>query len=96
MNGEPAFDLDANERLPAQELRELQLSRMQDSFARAYPNNRSYRANFDDAGVRPDDVLDEREFKAADDKAAIEQANGWRRGGPAEVWNTHRRIRRWK
>lgn len=50
------FDLDANERLSGQELRELQLSRMQASLARAYSNNRAYRSKFDDAGVRPDDL----------------------------------------
>src|SRR3954470_11282442 len=50
------FELDANESLSGQELRELQLSRMQASLARAYANNRAYRAMFDGAGVGPEDL----------------------------------------
>src|SRR3954469_25412282 len=50
------FELDANESLSGQELRELQLSRMQASLARAYANNRAYRAKFDEAGVGPEDL----------------------------------------
>src|SRR3954469_5397029 len=50
------FELDANESLSGQELRELQLSRMQASLARAYANNRAYRAMFDEAGVGPEDL----------------------------------------
>jgi phenylacetate-CoA ligase len=56
MSGRPAFDLDANERLSVQELRGLQLSRLQESLMHAYANNRSYRTKFDEAGVRPDDL----------------------------------------
>ena len=56
MSGQPAFDLDANERLSPQELRGLQLSRLQETLARAYANNRSYRARFDEAGVRPESL----------------------------------------
>src|SRR3954464_1231841 len=50
------FELDANETLSGQELRELQLSRMQASLARTYANNRAYRAKFDEAGVGPEDL----------------------------------------
>ena len=50
------FDLDANERLSPQELRELQLSRLQESLARAYANNRFYQVKFNEAGVRPGDL----------------------------------------
>jgi phenylacetate-CoA ligase len=56
MSGQPAFDLHANERLSSQELRDLQLSRLQETVARAYTCNRSYRVKFDAAGVRPCDL----------------------------------------
>jgi phenylacetate-CoA ligase len=56
MSGQPAFDLHANERLSSQELRDLQLSRLQETLARAYTCNRSYRVKFDAAGVRPCDL----------------------------------------
>jgi phenylacetate-CoA ligase len=50
------FDVDANERLLEHDLRELQLSRMQSSLTRAYANNSAYRAKFDEARVRPEDL----------------------------------------
>jgi phenylacetate-CoA ligase len=56
MTKSQGFDLDPNKCLSGQELRELQLSRMQASLARAYSNNPAYRAKFDEAGVRPDDL----------------------------------------
>ena len=56
MNEHSSFDLEANERLSAQELRELQLSRMQASIAHIYANNQSYRGRCDAAGVRPSDL----------------------------------------
>jgi phenylacetate-CoA ligase len=56
MSGQPAFDLDANERLSSQELRDLQLSRLRETLARAYAGNRSYQAKFDAEGVSPDDL----------------------------------------
>jgi phenylacetate-CoA ligase len=56
MSGRPAFELDANERLSAQELRELQLSELRESLGHAYSNNRLYRAKFDKADIRPQDL----------------------------------------
>jgi len=56
MKGQPAFDLSANERLSSGKLRDLQLSRLQESLRHAYANNRSYRVKFDEAGVGPDDL----------------------------------------
>ena len=56
MSRQPALDLDANERLSLQELRGLQLSRLRETLAHAYANNQAYRAKFDEAGVRPDDL----------------------------------------
>lgn len=56
MTSSQDLDLDANERLSGPELRELQLSRMRASLARAYSKNPAYRRKFDDAGVRPDDL----------------------------------------
>jgi len=56
MSGQAGFDLDANERLSLKELRELQLSRLRESLARAYASNPSYRTKFDEARVRPDDL----------------------------------------
>ena len=41
-------------------------------------------------------VLDEREFQAASDEEAKRIADEWRSGQPAELWNTHRRIARWR
>jgi phenylacetate-CoA ligase len=56
MSGQRAFDLDANERLSAGELQSLQLQRLQWTLAYAYDNNPAYRAKFDAAAVRPDDL----------------------------------------
>ena len=50
------FDMDANERLSPEELRRLQLSRLRETLAAAYANNRFYRAKLDEAGVGPDDL----------------------------------------
>jgi hypothetical protein len=36
-----------------------------------------------------------REFEAADDEAAIGLAEGWRTPQPMELWNLHRKLRRW-
>jgi phenylacetate-CoA ligase len=55
MSGLP-FDIDANERLSPDALRRLQLSRLQQTLAEAYANNRAYRAKFDDVGLRPDSL----------------------------------------
>ena len=49
-----SFDIDANERLSANALRDLQLSRMQASLAHACANNPFYRSKCDAAGVGPD------------------------------------------
>jgi phenylacetate-CoA ligase len=49
------FDLDANERLSAGELAELQLARLRRSLLHAYENNRFYREAFESSAVRPDD-----------------------------------------
>jgi len=56
MTGQPAFDLDANERLSLQELRDVQLLRLRETLGRAYVNNQFYRAKFDQAGVHPADL----------------------------------------
>jgi phenylacetate-CoA ligase len=56
MSGQLPSDLDANERLSLQDLRGLQLSRLKETLSRAYTNNRFYRAKFDGAGVRPNDL----------------------------------------
>jgi phenylacetate-CoA ligase len=56
MSGQPALELDANECLSAADLRGLQLDRLRESLGRAYAHNRAYRAKFDQAGVRPDDL----------------------------------------
>ncbi len=50
------FEIDANERLSADELAELQLARLQRSLAQAYANNNFYRESFDASGGRPEDV----------------------------------------
>jgi phenylacetate-CoA ligase len=50
------FQIDANERLSAPELRALQLGRLKASLAHAYAHNPNYRRKFDDAGVRPADL----------------------------------------
>jgi hypothetical protein len=36
-----------------------------------------------------------REFEAEGDSAAIEIASGWANGGPMELWNRHRKLKRW-
>lgn len=36
-----------------------------------------------------------REFEAEDDSAAIEIADGWRNGRAMELWNRHRKLKRW-
>jgi hypothetical protein len=36
-----------------------------------------------------------REFEAADDGAALAIAEGWREGGPMELWNLRRKLKRW-
>ena len=56
MSGQLALELDANECLSAADLRGLQLDRLRESLGRAYAHNRAYRAKFDQAGVRPDDL----------------------------------------
>ena len=37
-----------------------------------------------------------REFEAADDAAAIALAEQWCTGGPMELWNRERRLKRWE
>jgi phenylacetate-CoA ligase len=49
-------DLEAVETIPADQLRELQLTRLQWSVHHAYDNVPFYRSSFDAAGVHPDDV----------------------------------------
>ena len=56
MSGQPAFDLDANERLSLQEIQSLQLERLASTLAHCYRNNHAYRAKFDEAGVHPEDL----------------------------------------
>ncbi|MGI8332418.1 phenylacetate--CoA ligase PaaK [Actinomadura scrupuli] len=51
----PAPELDAAERLDADELRALQLKRLQWTLRHAYANVPAYRKKFDAAGVRPED-----------------------------------------
>jgi hypothetical protein len=36
-----------------------------------------------------------REFEAEDDGAAIEFADGCRNGSAMELWNRHRKLKRW-
>lgn len=36
-----------------------------------------------------------REFEAATDDRAVEIAEQWRNGTPMELWNRHRKLRRW-
>ena len=49
-------DLDPIETAPVEELRALQLERLQWSVRHAYDNVAHYRAAFDEAGVHPDDI----------------------------------------
>jgi phenylacetate-CoA ligase len=51
----PAELLDAGERLSREELRALQLSRLQTTLRHAYDNVALYRKKFDEAGVAPED-----------------------------------------
>jgi hypothetical protein len=37
-----------------------------------------------------------REFEAEDDSAAIEIAAGWANGRAMELWNRHRKLKRWE
>ena len=48
-------DLEPIETAPVEQLRELQLQRLQWTLRHAYDNVPAYRAKFDDAGVHPDD-----------------------------------------
>ena len=50
------FQIDANERLSAAELRALQGERLRASLGHAYANNSHYRRKFDEAGVGPEDL----------------------------------------
>ena len=54
----PGGDLEPIERASADELRALQLERLQWSLRHAYANVPHYRAAFDAAGVHPDDCKD--------------------------------------
>jgi hypothetical protein len=36
-----------------------------------------------------------REFEAEDDDAALILAERWQAGGPMELWNRERRLKRW-
>jgi phenylacetate-CoA ligase len=55
----PAPDtLDAEERMSLDELRALQLTRLQQTLHRAYENVPHYRRAFDAAGVHPGDCRD--------------------------------------
>jgi phenylacetate-CoA ligase len=56
MSEQPAFDLDANERLSSQELKRLQLERLRGSLAHACRHNPAYRMKFDAAGVSAGDL----------------------------------------
>ncbi|MFR0355004.1 phenylacetate--CoA ligase PaaK [Streptomyces sediminimaris] len=51
----PADLLDAAERMPRQEVRDLQLKRLRQTLQYAYDNVEPYRRKFDRAGVRPED-----------------------------------------
>ncbi len=52
----PRAELDPIERASVDELRALQLERMQWSLNHAYNNSPFYKARFDEAGVHPDDL----------------------------------------
>ena len=56
MSEQLPFDLDANERLSAGALRELQLERLQSTIAHIFANNRFYREKCERAGVSPADL----------------------------------------
>ena len=36
-----------------------------------------------------------REFEAENDDSALAIAEGWREGGPMELWNLHRKLKHW-
>jgi len=36
-----------------------------------------------------------REFEADGDEAAIDLAQSWSNGRPMELWNRHRKLKRW-
>jgi phenylacetate-CoA ligase len=50
------FDLEPIETASVDELRALQLERLQQTLRRAYDNVPFYRQQFDAAGVRPEDL----------------------------------------
>jgi phenylacetate-CoA ligase len=50
-----SFPLDPIEKASIDELRALQLKRLQSTLQHAYANSPAYRAKFDAAGVHPDD-----------------------------------------
>ncbi len=50
------FDIDANETLTIEALREMQLERLRGQLRHAYEGNAVYRQNFDDAKVTPDSL----------------------------------------
>jgi hypothetical protein len=52
-----------------------------------------YRLYFFDGFSRHIDHF--REFEADDDSAALRVAEQWRDGGPMELWNRERRLKRW-
>jgi phenylacetate-CoA ligase len=51
-----SFTLDTIEKAPLQELRALQLKRLQSTLSHAYDNSPVYRSKFDAVGVKPSDV----------------------------------------
>ncbi len=55
MNNGKSFPLEAVEKASIDELRALQLRRLQATLHHAYANSTAYRAKFDAAGVHPDD-----------------------------------------
>ena len=55
MNNGKSFPLEAIEKASIDELRALQLRRLQATLHHAYANSTAYRAKFDAAGVHPDD-----------------------------------------
>jgi phenylacetate-CoA ligase len=56
MSRPPSFDLNANEHLSLNELRQLQLERLKWSLKHAYDHNPVYKAKFDLHGVHPGDL----------------------------------------
>jgi hypothetical protein len=37
-----------------------------------------------------------REFEAESDSTALELAERWHNGNPMELWNRHRKLKRWE